>query len=91
MADRLDTPKPLVPAILLGISLWATCAIRLNGSSIVAAAAFIQLLSLIRKRCRDVKAIGFQLLPYVIALVLTFIFNNFVFAPRPLISATLVR
>lgn len=80
MTDRLDTPKPLVPAILLGVSLWATYAIRLNGSSIVATAALIQLLAILRKRCRDMKAIGFQLLPYALALVLTFIFNNFVFA-----------
>lgn len=69
-------------AFLLGICMWTCCSVRLNGSSVIAVAALIQLIHLIKnKRKLDPAAVGLHLLPYGILILLSLIFNYLILLP----------
>lgn len=86
LAERLVGKVPGLPrtltACLLGVCMWACCAVRLNGSTVVAVAALLQLTHILKNRHKfSLAELGVHLLPYGILIVLSLIFNYFVFTP----------
>lgn len=86
LVERLVGADPGAPrsitAFLLGICMWACCSVRLNGSSVIAVAALIQLIHLIKNRRKlDPAAVGLHLLPYGILILLSLIFNYLILLP----------
>ena len=86
LVERLVGADPGAPrsitAFLLGICMWACCSVRLNGSSVIAVAALIQLIHLIKNRRKlDPAAVGRHLLPYGSLILLSLIFNYLILLP----------
>lgn len=75
------TPRRSI-AFLLGVCMWACCSVRLNGSSVIAVVALIQLIHFIKnRRQRNPAAVGLHLLPYGVFVLLGLIFNYLVLLP----------
>lgn len=86
LVERLVGEDPSAPrsftAVLLGICMWACCSVRLNGPSVIAVAALIQLIHLIQNRRKlNPAAVGVHLLPYGVLILLSLVFNYLVFLP----------
>ena len=86
LAERLVEKREGIPAcligILLGFCMWGCCAVRLNGVSVIAIAAFIQLAAMIKdRRLRRPSALGIQLIPYLLFAALRLVFDYLVFMP----------
>lgn len=85
LAEQLSTQISAVPkrtTLFLGICMWACCAVRLNGTSVIAITALIQLCYLIKNRQKlSASDLGIHLLPYGVLILLSLLFNYLIFEP----------